>query len=257
MQPRGALGDLVAREAGFGHSVLDGHAVHDIAVVDLLVARKILGDGLGRYVAQDHAGKRQFARLRTKTAQVAREDGMTFQREQARYADEQFHMVALHVPRARSHLARVGERGWIDKDQIPAMDGLALVADPLQHIRAHKVVLRAGKAIELHVLFGPVQIGVGKVDRHGLLDAAVGRVARGGAGVGKQVEKTACAFGVLAHQAARHAMVEEDAHIEIIVKVEGEGEAAFLDEGELAARDIGAFAAASVARVAGVFLGVL
>ena len=60
-------------------------------------------------------------------------------------------------------------------------------------------MLRPHKAVLTHIALGPVQVGVGKVDRHGLLDAAIGRVAGGGAGVGKQVEEAARLLGVLTH----------------------------------------------------------
>lgn len=82
-------------------------------------------------------------------------------------------------------------------------------------------MLRTNKAVLAHIALGPVQVGVGKVDRHGLLDAAIGCVAGGSAGVGKQVEEAACLFGVLAHQAAGDAVIQEDAHIQIVVKVDG------------------------------------
>ena len=60
-------------------------------------------------------------------------------------------------------------------------------------------MLRTHKAVLAHIALGPVQVGVGKVDRHSLLDAAVCRIAGGGAGVGKQVEEAARLLGVLAH----------------------------------------------------------
>ena len=90
----------------------------------------------------------------------------------------------------------------------------------------------------LHVALGPVQVGVGEVDGDGLLHAGIGRIAGRGAGVGEQVEEEALAAGVLAHEAAGDAVVEEDARIQVIVEVDGEGEAALLDEGEPAGADI-------------------
>lgn len=49
-------------------------------------------------------------------------------------------------------------------------------------------------------------------------------------------------LGVLAHQVAGDAVVQEDAHVQIVVKVDGKGEAALFDEREATARDIGALA---------------
>ena len=104
------------------------------------------------------------------------------------------------------------------------------------------MMLRSHKAVLAHVALGPVQIGIGEVDRHGLLDAAIGRVAGGSAGVGKQVEEAARLLGVLAHQVAGDAVIQEDAHVQIVIKVDGKGEAALFDEREATARDIGALA---------------
>ena len=60
-------------------------------------------------------------------------------------------------------------------------------------------MLRTHKAVLAHIALGPVQVGVGKVDRHGFLDAAIGRIAGGGTGIGEQVEEAARLLGVLAH----------------------------------------------------------
>ena len=196
----------------------------------LLVARQVLGDGLRRNVFQHHARAGELARFGAEAAQVAAKDGMAALREQARYASQKLNMVALDIPGAAAHLGRVRERGRVDKDQVPAVARLALVANPGEHVVAHKVVLRSHKAVLAHVALGPVQVGVGEVDRHGFLDAAVGRIAGSGAGVGEQVEEAACLLGVLAHQIARDAVVQEDAHVQVVVKVDGKGEAAFLDE---------------------------
>ena len=116
------------------------------------------------------------------------------------------------------------------------------------------MMLRPHKAVLAHVALGPVQIGVGEVDRHGLLDAAIGRVAGGGAGVGKQVEEAARLLGVLAHQVAGDAVVQEDADVQVVVKVDGKGEAALFDERQSTARDVGAFARSALA---GALLAVL
>ena len=168
-------------------------------MVHLLVAREVLGDGLCRNVLQHHARTRELARLGAEAAQVAAKDGVPALREQARYASQKLNMVALNIPGATAHLGRVRERGRVDKDQVPAVARLALVANPGEHVVAHKVMLRTHKAVLAHIALGPVQVGIGKIDRHGLLDAAVGRIAGGGAGVGKQVEEAARLLGVLAH----------------------------------------------------------
>ena len=59
---------------------------------------------------------------------------------------------------------------------------------------------------------------------------------------------------MLAHQVAGDAVVQEDAHIQIVVKVDGKGKAALLDEREATARDVGAFARSALA---GTLLAVL
>ena len=46
----GSLDNLLGAKADLGHGVLNGHAARDIAVVHLLVAREVLGDGLCRNV---------------------------------------------------------------------------------------------------------------------------------------------------------------------------------------------------------------
>ena len=223
-------------------------------MVHLLVAREVLGDGLRRNVLQHNARARELARLGAEAAQVAAKDGMTALREQARYAGQKFNMVALDIPGAAAHLGRVRERGRVDKDQVPAVARLTLVANPGEHVAAHKVMLRSHKAVLAHVALGPVQVGVREVDRHGLLDAAIGRVAGGSAGVGKQVEEAARLLGVLAHQVAGDTVVQEDADVQVVVKVDGKGEAALFDEREATACDIGALARAALA---GALLAVL
>ena len=175
-------------------------------------------------------------------------------REQARYAGQQFNVVALDIPGAAAHLGRVRERGRVDKDQVPAVACLALVANPGEHVVAHKVMLRSHKTVLAHVALGPVQIGVREVDRHRFLDATIGRVAGGGAGVGEQVEETVRLLGVLAHQVAGDAVVQEDADVQVVVKVDGKGKAALLDERQTAACDVGALARAALA---GALLAVL
>jgi len=65
-------------------------------------------------------------------------------------------MIALHVPGAAAHLRGIGERGRIAEDQVPAVVGLALVANPCQHVIAYKVVVGAGKAVLAHVALGPI-----------------------------------------------------------------------------------------------------
>ena len=116
------------------------------------------------------------------------------------------------------------------------------------------MMLRPHKAVLAHVALGPVQIGIGEVDRHGLLDAAIGRVAGGSAGVGKQIEEAARLLGVLAHQVAGDAVVQEDADVQVVVKVDGKGEAALFDERQATTRDIGALTRAALA---GALLAVL
>ena len=104
------------------------------------------------------------------------------------------------------------------------------------------MMLRTNKAVLAHIALGPVQVGVREVDCHGFLDAAVGRIAGGGAGVGEQVEEAARLFGVLAHQVAGDAVIQEDTDVQVVVKVDGKGKAALLDEWQATTRDVGALA---------------
>ena len=167
--------------------------------------------------------------------------------EQARYAGQKLNMIALDIPGTAAHLGRVRKRGRVDKDQVPAVARLALVANPGEHVVAHKVMLRTHKAVLAHVALGPVQVGVGKVDRHGLLDAAVCRIAGGSTGVGEQVEEAARLLGMLAHQVAGDAVVQEDSYIQVVVKVDGKDEPALFDERQATARDVGALSRAALA----------
>lgn len=84
--------------------------------------------------------------------------------------------------------------------------------------------------------------------------AAVRRVAGGGAGIGKQVEEATRLLGVLAHQVAGDAVIQEDTHIQIIVKVDGKGESTLFDERQATASDVGALARSALA---GALLAVL
>ena len=59
---------------------------------------------------------------------------------------------------------------------------------------------------------------------------------------------------MLAHQIAGDAVVQEDADVQVVVKVDGKGEAALFDERKATARDIGALARAALA---GALLAVL
>ena len=59
---------------------------------------------------------------------------------------------------------------------------------------------------------------------------------------------------MLAHQVAGDAVVQEDAHIQVVVKVDGKGESALFDERQATARDVGALARCALA---GVLLAVL
>lgn len=100
----GSLCNLLGAKADLGHGVLDGQAAHDIAMMHLLVACEILGDGLRRNVLQHDARACELARLGAKAAQVAAKDGMSALCEQARYAGQKLNMVALDIPGAAAHL---------------------------------------------------------------------------------------------------------------------------------------------------------
>ena len=59
---------------------------------------------------------------------------------------------------------------------------------------------------------------------------------------------------MLAHQVARDAMIQEDADVQVVIKVDGKGKAAFLDERQATACNIGTLARAALA---GALLAVL
>ena len=59
---------------------------------------------------------------------------------------------------------------------------------------------------------------------------------------------------MFAHQVAGDAVIQEDAHIQVVVKVDGKGEPAFFDERQTPARDVGALARSALA---GALLAVL
>ena len=59
---------------------------------------------------------------------------------------------------------------------------------------------------------------------------------------------------MLAHQVARDAVIQEDADVQVVVKVDGKGEPALFDERQTTACDVGTLARAALA---GALLAVL
>ena len=91
----------------------------------------------------------------------------------------------------------------------------------------------ATEAIKLEIAGRPIEIGVGHINR-GRGDGAAGRrMNRGRSGIGKQVEEAFTA-GALTDQGASQAMIQEQAGIQIIVKIHPKLQAIFLDDMELA-----------------------
>ena len=230
-------------------------------MVDLGVALEVLGDGPLGHVLDLHAVALERLHVGGKAAQVAREQADAVCGEQARDADEQLGVVALHVKGVAPHALGVGEGGRVAEDEVPAVARAALVADPAHDVGLHVLVLRSRKAVALHVALGPVEVSAGEVHRGGVLGAAVGRVAAGGAGVGEQVEEALGALGGLGHLAhltTHVAVVEEDARVEALGEVDLEDEAALVDEvgagGEGEAVRAAAPGAGVVAAVAGACL---
>ncbi len=142
-------------------------------------------------------------------------------------------MVALYVKGVATHALGVGEGGRVAEDEVPAVARTALVADPTHDVGLHVLVLGAGEAVALHVALRPVEVGARQVDGGGVLGAAVGRVAAGGAGVGEQIEEALGSLGGLGHLAhlgTHVAMVEEDARVEALGKVHLKDEATFINK---------------------------
>ena len=69
-----ALADRLLAHANSAHGLFGRVALDQVAMVDLLIAGKVLGDGLVRDVGEDHAGACQFLDVGAERAQVARKD---------------------------------------------------------------------------------------------------------------------------------------------------------------------------------------
>ena len=201
--------------------------------MDLGVALEVLGNRALRDVCDLDAGAGELLDVGLKAAQVAREQAHAVCREQAGDADEQLGVVALDVEDVAAHALGVGERGRVAEDEVPAVVRVALLRDPTYDVGLDKLVVAAREAVALHVALGPVQVGAGEVDRRGVLGAAVRRVARRRARVGKQVEEALGAqrlLGHLAHAGAHVSVVEEQARVEALGEVDLEREAALVHE---------------------------
>ena len=107
---------------------------------------------------------------------------------------------------------------------------MSLLFNPREHVVSNEVVRAAGEAVERHVALGPVEIGVGEVYGYGFLNTRICGVAGRRARIGKEVEERASLPRMLAHEAARDAVVQEDAGVEVVVEVDRKGEAALADE---------------------------
>ena len=79
--------------------------------------------------------------------------------------------------------------GGSTNDQVVAQRAAARLGDERHGVGAHEGMLRACEAVQLHVAARPVQIGLREVHRGGLHRAAAGRMHRGAARVGEQVQE--------------------------------------------------------------------
>ena len=70
---------------------------NQVAFMDTGVAFEVVGNGLRRDVLERDAVLGQRLLVGLERTEVAREHGLALFRQQARHADEQLHMVALHV----------------------------------------------------------------------------------------------------------------------------------------------------------------
>lgn len=74
-----------------------------IFLVNPLVAREILGDGLLRNILKNNPVPLERAPIGMKASQVAAENCHAVGREQVGYAAKQLHVIALHIPGALAH----------------------------------------------------------------------------------------------------------------------------------------------------------
>ena len=125
-------------------------------------------------------------------------------------------MITLHIEGAR-HAFGGGEAGWIEEDE-PVATAPGRRVQPRQTVGLYVAVLCTDKAIQCHVSPRPVEIGGGHVYRGGRGRTATRGIDRGGAGLGKQVQEVSVT-GELGQQAARDAVVEEQAGVEIVLEV--------------------------------------
>ena len=105
-----ALGNFLGAKADFGHGVLDGQAAHDVAVVHLLVAREVLGDGLRRNVLQHHARAGELARFGAEAAQVAQAAQQYFAFESVNFSLSREAKQAMQHALTRLAVERVADR---------------------------------------------------------------------------------------------------------------------------------------------------
>ena len=117
-------------------------------------------------------------------------------------------VVALHVERIL-HAFGAGEGGRVEEDEVVlAACALRLLGEPAGAVGLDVAVLGAGEAVQRHVAFGPVEVGVRHVDGGGAARPAGGGVQGGDPGVGEEVEE-AFAPGLLLNHRAGGAVVEE------------------------------------------------
>ena len=143
--------------------------------MDLGIALKVVRDGLGRDVLDFDAVLLQLLEIGLKRAQVAAEHGDALLGKKAGHTDEQFRVVALHVPGAFAHALGVRERRRVHEDEIEAHARATSLRHPRHSIGALEAVLGAVEAVERHIAPRPIEVRLREIDRERAPRAASGR----------------------------------------------------------------------------------
>ena len=160
-------------------------------------------------------------------AGVRREVDDTPGREAAGDEFEEFHVIALRVPR-RLAPRRPRERRHVRHDEVERRlapprpvceERPRLVAD-------HAVASGVGEAVGDEVPPRPVEVGVGEIDARRLEGTPRGGMDREAAGVAEEIE-AAPPVGLPSDQRPRLAVVEEETGVEVVGEVDLEAEPSF------------------------------
>src|SRR5581483_7905640 len=129
------------------------------------------------------------------------------------------------------HPLRVREGRRIEQDQLVAGAAAAARLQPFPAVRLDELVLAARDIIERQIAPGPVEVGARKIYGSARRRPARCRVRRRRAGVSKQVEK-AFATCMRAQTLARQAMIEKQSGVQVLIEIDLELQATFLDHVE-------------------------